>query len=396
MAAHPARTWLIVTGVVLVLVQLVLVLAWWMLPRFAPEWTAQYSPWPEPALRAMEHDPDTNNTYGWVTGRLSAWGSDIGPALRRKFDTSDVSQRQRLLAVGFEVARRPGVAHGTEISDDPQAVTAEEVAHLREDLRALILAALADGSSYLPVNAAFLAEALGDREVVPAFCDYLAKQKSPISDDLESVVHAMGRLGDPRAVAVLIPLLPIRHKPHPVVDEALDRCLTKANLPQVLAAMDHAHEVIRQWAARQAQHFSDSPVVVSRLSTMLDDQDRYVRIMAIQVLADIRYVDVGARLLDIARNEQEDLPVRLQAMETMGFHHDGEALPFLRSQVTSDERELKLQAITALGMIPDNESIPRFIELLKSDDVELVRTVRWSLERMHLTQEQRRQIGPSP
>lgn len=281
MAAHPARTWLIVTGVVLVLVQLAVVLSWWLLPRFAPEWTAQFSPWPEPALRAMEHHPDSTNTRGWVSWRLSAWGADIGPALRRKFATSDVPQRQRLVALGSDVANRPGVAYGTEIPDHPDAVTAEEVVHLREDLRALILAALADGSSYLPVNAAVLAGALNDRQVVPAFCDYLAKQKPPVLDELELVVHVMGKLGDPRAVEVLIPLLPIRHKPHPVVYEALAACLDEESLSHVIAATHHPHEVVRVWAAGCLERFPASRPLADRVVALTADHERQVALKAI-------------------------------------------------------------------------------------------------------------------
>ena len=53
MAARPARTWIIIVGVLLLVVQVAGVVLWWKLPTWAPLWVAEHSPWVEPVFRSM-------------------------------------------------------------------------------------------------------------------------------------------------------------------------------------------------------------------------------------------------------------------------------------------------------------------------------------------------------
>lgn len=386
-----ARTWLIVLGVVLLLAQIVLGVLWWKLPEWYPAWVAEYSPWPEPALRAVQHDT-ADDAYTRVEGRLTAWGPAIGPALRRKFESGDHGQRLHIIALATSLAAARGIVEGTAFTaDQGRRYSAEDVQSVREDLYQLVVAAMADGSSYLPNNAAYLANALSDPRVVMLFCDHLRGREPPIFEDLEPVVNLLGNLADARAVPFLLPLLPIRHRPHAVVEEALERCLDESSLMHVIAATHHPHEVIRAWAARHFPRYRTSADLAQRLVALLDDGERQVRVAAVQGLAAGAHQAVGPRLIELAQHE-EDPPVRIAAVEALGDLHYAAAAPCLRILVTTAQDRLRNEAIIALGDLADAESFAILLPLLQHEDKTVVIKAHWSLSQMPLTAEQRRAV----
>lgn len=388
---RPSRAWIIWCGGVLTVVMAVFVLSWWKLPAWYPAWVAEYSPWPEPALRAMQLDT-ADDSYTRVENRLTDWGPAIGPALRRKFEFGDHDQRLHLLALATELASRDGIAPGTVFPPEKgRRFTTEGVAIVREDLYQLVVVAMADGSSYLPNNAAYLSARLHDPRVVMVFCDYLRGKKPPIFEDLEPVVNVLGSMADARAVPFLLPLLPIRHRPHPVVDDALDRCLNEMSLVHVIAATRHPHEVIRTWAARHFPRYRTSAELAQRLVALLDDGERQVRVAAVQGLAEGDYQAVGPRLIEFAQHE-EDLPVRIAAVEALGDLGYAPAAPCLRTLVTTAQDRLRNEAIIALGDLADAESFAILLPLLEHVDKTVALKAHWSLSQLPLTPEQLRAV----
>lgn len=354
MAAHPLRTWLIVTAIMLVVVQALLVLAWWMLPRWTPILVITHAPWPEPALRAWRWSGGSAagsfDVQQALEARLLAWGADIGPALRYEFDQGDERVRLHVIALASEVARADGIAAGTVMPEDRrQYFAAEETARLREDLVQLVLAAMADGSSYLPSNASYVAMSLRDARMVPPACAFLAKQKPPIFEDLEPVVRFLGSMRDPRAVPTLIPLLPIRHKPHPTVEEALAECLDDGSVEHVVVATRHGHEVVRTWAARNFPRFARSTELRERIIALISDHERQVAIAAITALT-VRAPQVlsGPALEHIAR-QTTDEQIRLAAVMGLGRIRHAPARPCLRELARTGTDQVKEAAVAALA-----------------------------------------------
>lgn len=355
MAARPLRTWMLIAGVVLVVLQGLLVLAWWMLPRWTPILVITHAPWPEPALRAWrwagESAAGSLDVQQALEARLLTWGADIGPALRYEFDQGDERVRLRVIALASEVARADGIAAGTVMPEDRRRdFTPEETAHLREDLLQLVLAAMADGSSYLPSNASYVAMSLRDARMVPPACAFLAKQKPPVFEDLEPVIRFLGSMHDPRAVPTLIPLLPIRHKPHPTVEEALDQCLADESVDHVIAATDHPHEVVRTWTTRQIARFPRSAELSQRVIALIGDHERQVALAAIVAATEHAPMAAGPMLLQVARTTTDER-VQAFAVHALGEVRFVAARPYLRELAQGREDWIGQRAIIALSLI---------------------------------------------
>jgi hypothetical protein len=84
--------WYVITWIATALVMLMAV-AWWWLPRWAPELVFDWSPWPEPAIRAyfVRHEGDD----GPISRRVGEWGPRATPALVRRLGESDWYQVSR-------------------------------------------------------------------------------------------------------------------------------------------------------------------------------------------------------------------------------------------------------------------------------------------------------------
>ena len=375
------RTWLIVAGSVLLLTQAALALLWWKLPAWAPRWVAEHAPMPELALRALRHDRAV--IFPLLEARTLAWGPAIGPALRRQFAVGDHEHRLNLVALATEAAR----CLNDLTPDVPapqwrgQIFSAADLHDLRENLSALALAAVIDGSSYLPSNASYLAHQLRDLRVVPSFSAFLCTQHPPIGEELEPVVRMLGDLSDARAVPALIPLLPIRHKAHPSVEEALARCLDDNCAPHVLAAMRHDHEVVRTWAARQFPRFRAKPELAAQIITLIADPERQVSIAAIHAISETRLTTAGDALLKLAEHGS-DPDTRLTAVEAIGVLVHVPAGSFLRSLANTTGSPLRGAAITALGALQDRNDAELLTSILHNEDADLVHRARQALEQM--------------
>lgn len=394
MAARPFRMWMLITGVVLVVLQGLLVLAWWMLPRWTPILVITHAPWPEPALRAWrwagESATGSLDVQQALEARLLVWGADIGPALRYEFDQGDERVRLRVIALASEVARADGIAAGTIMPDDRrQYFTAEEVTRLREDLLQLVLAAMADGSSYLPSNASYVAMSLRDARMVPPACDFLAKQTPPIFEDLEPVVRFLGIMRDPRAVPALIPLLPVRHKPHPTVEEALDQCLADESVTDVIAATHHEHEVVRTWAAHRFARFHRSPELTQRVVALIGDHERQVALAAVVAVTEHAPGAAGPTLLEVARSTKDER-VQSFAVRALGEVRFGAARPYLRDLARGREDWIGQRAITALSQFRDAADVDLLLSLVTRPGV--AEAAITALRQMPLSDAQRRQL----
>src|ERR1043165_3684361 len=321
MASPVARAWIVAGGVVLLLVQAALVLAWWLLPRWQPVLVATYSPWPEPALRALRYDDSPIRRHGFAE-RLVEFGPAIGPQLLRQYGGGDSDQRMRMLVLANGLIRVPGM--GGDDGSPPAPFTRADVATLHEQLVELARLAFAERSLGIGETAAFLAVRLKDRRLTPLMCDLLVGLPTPIGAAAGNVAAALGALGDPRAVATLIPLLPIRHRTDPDVEQALAFCQDDSTFPLVLAALRHAHPVVRTWGAHQLPRYLSAvragpawwTVVAARravagaelLALSGQDDDLFAQLAQIEVLGTIGFSPAGAHLRSLTAHADTRLP----------------------------------------------------------------------------------------
>lgn len=386
-----ARTWVIWCSAVLTVVIAVLGFSWWWLPQWKPLLVIEYSPWPDPALRALRYD-STRWASSLVGERLWSYGPAVGPALLRQFAVGDHEHRLRVIEFGKEMARSDGVAAGTVA---PQSLRVrfheDELNHLKENLYLLVREALADGATDLINEASYLSVSLRDLRLVPAFGDVLASQKSSTAKDLDPVVRMLGSLRDARAVPSLISLLPFRDHANTVVEDALDQCLDAGSLSQVIAATKHSHEVVRTWAARQFARYEKSTDLAKRLIALLGDDKQQVRVAAVKGLSAGNYQAACPRFMELAKNEK-DLPVRIAAVEALGEMEYQLAAPCLRSLVTTAPDLVRNEAIIALGDLADAASFSILFPLLQNEDKTVAIKAHWSLSQLPLTSDQQKAV----
>lgn len=396
------RWWLISAGVVLALIQAALVLLWWKLPEWAPLWTMEHAPIPEMALRAVRHDEGIEfESIAALQYRALDWGSAIGPALRRQFAKGDTRHRLRMIGVATAVAQSLAVLTPDTPSpswrgrlfgkSEMQFISTADAQALRGDLYELVLAAAADGAPYLASNASYVALTLHDPRLVPPFCVFLHGQKTPIGEDLEPVVRMLGVMADARAVPALIPLLPIRHKAHPVVEEALTKCLDDSSVDHVVAATRHPHEVVRTWAARQFPRYRTSPAFSERIIALIADPERQVSVAAIRAIVETRLAAAGEALLALAIRDGDQEP-RRAAVEALGVLVHVPAGTYLRTLVQTPGDPMRGLAIIALAALGDQSDTALLIPLLRETEPDIARFARAALERRALTPEQRQQL----
>ncbi len=301
MASRAARNLIICVGVVLLVVQIALVVCWWKLPVWAPEWVIAHSPWPDPVLRAFRHSEVPHHQFRL---QLSDFGPAIGPALLRQYGTDDTTDRLLMLVLATDLAVSDGVR--PDSGPPPRRFSSGEVAVLREELVEMARLAFTEGSLGLGESASFLAARLRDRRLTLLMCSILHGQSTPIGPEVSNVVTALGVLGDPRAVPTLIPLLPIRHKPHPMVEEALAACLAEESLPHVIAATHHPHEVVRTWAVGCLERFPASRPLAERVVALTADHERQVALKAIAMATRYAPQHAGATLRSVLATSSDE------------------------------------------------------------------------------------------
>lgn len=379
MAAHPARTWLIVTGVVLLVVQAALVVCWWKLPAWAPEWVIAHSPWPEPALRALRQGQGLGREMREMSSRLLEFGPSIGPELLRQYGKGDAINRRMMLYLAIELAGSDGVR--AEGGPPPPHFTVDDIAVLREELFELARLAFAEGSLDFGESASFLAVLLKDRRLTPMMCRILRGQSTPIEPEVANIVAALGMLRDPLAVTTLIPLLPIRHRSHPDVERALDWCQDDSTFPLVMAALRHEHPVVRTWAAHQLQRYVATSATGATGAT---GPARQVVVLSRQVIA-------GTTVMEISQQDG-DLFAQLAQLQALGSILFRPAGSYLRALTAHADNRVRGVSIIALGELGDAAEFSVLFELLGDDDEDVARKARIALGMLPLTAVQQREV----
>ena len=370
MPSHGTRNLIIIAGVVLLVVQGAVLVCWWKLPAWAPEWVVTHSPWPEPALRAVRQHPGLDRE---ISARLVDFGPAIGPELLRQYGNGNTYERQLMLVLATELAGKEGVR--AESGAPPPRFSHHEITVLRGELVELGRLAFTEGTLELAETASFLAAYLCDRRLTPLMCAMLQGQPTPIGPEVSNIVTALGVLADPRAVGTLVPLLPIRHRTHPEVERALERCQDDSTFPQVLAALRHVHPVVRTWAAHQLQRYVMPGTAGPAHGT----------------LKSARQAVAGASVLQITRQEG-DLFAQLAQLQALGTLRFMPARAYLRERTRhSDDRILGI-SIIALGELGDAAEFTWLLALLQEDDEDIARKARIALGHLPLTAQQHSQV----
>lgn len=124
--------WPIVVAAVLVALVAVAVASWLLLPRWCPAQVVRWSPWVDPAFRAVVADADCWSE--WVD-RVQAWGPAATPVLLRGLSSPDVQARMRSSASIAETRDRRAVPALIAALDDSDGSVRDYAVHALGGLR---------------------------------------------------------------------------------------------------------------------------------------------------------------------------------------------------------------------------------------------------------------------
>ena len=235
---------------------------------------------------------------------------------------------------------------------------ADPALHVQEAASA-ILASIADARVFEPLVAALRSR------------DWIVRMHA---------AKALGRIRDPEAVPVLMPLLQDKVK---AVREEVSGALAAIGGVAVLAliqALQHDEWLVRLHAVEALGKLKSSDAVEPLLQALFNDRDSAIRedvVRALGAIGDSRAVDYLVLVM-------KEPTLRLIAVEALGHIGDRRAVPLLRKVVEgaslgqssqsaaacadgwTDEMATMGMAARALGMIGDGVAIPSLIVALRN------------------------------
>ncbi|MCS6290554.1 MAG: HEAT repeat domain-containing protein [Nitrospira sp.] len=228
-----------------------------------------------------------------------------------------------------------------------------------QEAASAILASIADARVFRP-----LVEALGSR-------DWIVRMHA---------AKGLGRIGDPEAVNVLMPLLQDKVK---AVREEASSALAAIGAAAVLGliqALEHDDWLVRLHAVEALGKLKSPDSVDPLLRALFNERDSAIREDVVRALGAIR----DARAVDYLVTVMKEPGLRLLAVEALGQIGDPRAVPLLRRVVEgaplgeprdtatpcadgwTDEMATMGMAARALGMIADGVAIPSLIVALRN------------------------------
>lgn len=394
-------------------------LAWWKLPEWKPRWVIDHSPWAEPAVRAMLHEP----SVGTVSYPVMNWGASIGPVLRQKYLDGSPRQRQQVIILAATMLDDLSFyEYSDDISrmfmplPDGSPLPSSTALALRDDLARLMDAACTDSAASLGETALPLIVALRDPRWTPLLCDWLIEGTSYHKYD--DLVLAIAHARDHRAVPRLIPLLalppggldpelldiPVQQPDPELLSFALRHCLSPNQTLEVTAAGRHPHPHVRAWAASAIPLVGQDSDVRQCLAELLGDAEQAVRLAALEAviqqgIPDEFHAGFIARLGDeasavrqmslravidagvpptfrpdfLARLDDPASGLRLLVIDAIGALRINEGGDLLLARLTVEpELSLRISAIEAIGRLEHIDARPvlRQIAVVPTDPMQ--------------------------
>jgi HEAT repeat protein len=177
---------------------------------------------------------------------------------------------------------------------------------------------------------------------------------------------ALGRIGDGRAVAPLIPLLEEDDRELvTVAAAALARLGDRRAFEPLLALLGDADPGVRQ-AAIGALNSIGHPAMGDRVRELLDDADARVRESAVKIAGYFGYAACADALFDRCRDTDEI--VRAAALEHVAYLDDPRAVPLLIAALATDTPRARAAAAQALAHADGPDTLAALRQALGDPD----------------------------
>lgn len=196
--------------------------------------------------------------------------------------------------------------------------------------------------------------ASGDRGAVAPLIKALRKDFQQRRGFTMSIIPALGQLGDPHAVPILLEALNNREE-HWLGREAAARALGKIGSTAAVASLIEAawQSDTRSAAIGALAEIGDPEAIEVLISTFDPAEEPEVRTMAADGLVGLGTLAVPA-LIDRLENHHPEYPAeveRVQAAELLGKIGDPRAIAPLKRALKASSGEVRNSAQTALGLL---------------------------------------------
>lgn len=279
-------------------------------------------------------------------------------ALLRAGDAATREEAARLLEIPADPRHAPALraALAEEADDDARIAMINALGVLRDPAAVPALIGLTH-SEMLPAAAEALGR-IGDRRAVPVLLECLRDNDEDTS--LSEVFAALGALGDPRA----LPALSARAQAFDMEAMTALADLGDAGIPALLKLARHPDPDMRQeavWRLSNCPHPSTQKALIEIVRT---DPVPAVRAAAVRALGHVGDRHVVTVLIPLLA--QGDPGVREQAAEVLGWFTDARAVPAVYAAAVDRRAPLSVReaALNTLRDCADLATLERLIPLL--------------------------------
>lgn len=303
--------WLVWGAASVVTLLILVLLAMWLVPRFAPVWVATHSPFFVQVLYAVEREsatPGVSNTDAADVAlyRMWVWDRHAAGVLRRRLEaapaTYDGMLEANLLQVMCERTsiRVQAAEHMSPVAAEAWADRYRE--NQRDDLLAAGLLLVRSPQLYHQRAGINCLGDLGDRRALP---DVEAHLSHPEEWMARIAREAVERIGDPASIPALCQTMMRSKDSHPMEYLAtIDRMEVTVPEDQLAMILGHPSRFVRLWALNRlgAQRTATSFSALARLAA---DEDERVAMSARTVLmVGINAADIES-LLGLLRSDDK-------------------------------------------------------------------------------------------
>ena len=341
--SHRTLWLLVVSGIVWVLMLLAL-LAWWLLPRWAPEFVIQYAPMPDMVFRAAIDDDDLTTD---ASERLIAMGTRATPTMMAQLHHSDEKARSLALTVLGELKDPQAIEAVAAVLNDPQEslqLSAMEALGQIGDARAIPYLLPLLSHNTLSYEAASALSALPGTAVADALRPLIEQRQN------YAVLFALCDNRDPRVLGWL--------------DTEMRRLITDdssdADWPDVAASVLAKGD--RRWGGRDL------------LMTAMVDASPIVRERSVQALGyNVPPLSEEERTLTLRLLSDPDTNVIAATVQVCNGHGLEAAIPTLLRFLDSPDPALRAAATRGFGYRLLDEQATLRLMLMTTDPHEQIR-----------------------
>ncbi len=271
---------------------------------------------------------------------------------------------------------------GTHIADrTAQAISETGLTRLLDALPNAPAASLPDlarvvgwleGATTARALAQILSQPAARREVVEALVRHghhvtdllITHLQDPDAETRQTVVLALGRIGDPTAVPALIKLLAFDSDLLVPTAGALAQIGDRRAFEPLLELLGHPHAVVRQ-AVISAINSLGHPEMPARAAHLLQDENPRVRESAARIAGYFGYDECVDLLFAACRDA--DAAVRQAAVENIVYLEDERVVPTLTAVLGEDEASVRQAAVRALVFVEPRAAWPLLLAALEDD-----------------------------